>query len=129
MYVKELDILLTIKSSKTRQQSYRSESFAMKTDILMSGSMVKKPHLIKKRVSNTMQHGELRSDRGIGSHPVLVSRSDVEEMIERGNPLFADQVECRCVPTSRSGCKNSERMDDRVLNAETHTPVLLMNHL
>ena len=28
------------KSSKTRQQSYRSESFAMKTDILMSGSTV-----------------------------------------------------------------------------------------
>ena len=29
------------KSSRIRQQSYRSESFAMKTDILMSGSMVK----------------------------------------------------------------------------------------
>ena len=29
------------KSSRIRQQSYRSESFAMKTDILMSGSTVK----------------------------------------------------------------------------------------
>ena len=35
------------KSSKTRQQYCRLESFAMKTDILKSGSTVKKPHLIK----------------------------------------------------------------------------------
>ena len=41
VYVKELDIFLTLKVSKTRQQYYRSESFAMKTDILMNGSMVK----------------------------------------------------------------------------------------
>ena len=40
VYVKELDIL-DWKSSKTRQQHCRSESFAMKTDILMNGSMVK----------------------------------------------------------------------------------------
>ena len=31
--VKELDIFLTKKTSKTRQQCCRSESFAMKTDI------------------------------------------------------------------------------------------------
>ena len=31
----------------TRQQSYRSESFAMKTDILVSGSTVENPHLIQ----------------------------------------------------------------------------------
>ena len=41
VYVKELDIFLTMKVSRTRQQYYRSESFAMKTDILMSGSTVK----------------------------------------------------------------------------------------
>ena len=35
------------KSSRTRQQSYRSESFAMKTDILIGGSTVKKPHLLE----------------------------------------------------------------------------------
>ena len=35
------------KSSRTRQQSYRPESFAMKTDPHTFGSMVKKPHLIK----------------------------------------------------------------------------------
>ena len=39
--VKELDIFLTKKSSKTRQQYCRLESFAMKTDIPMNGSMVK----------------------------------------------------------------------------------------
>ena len=41
VYVKELDIFLTIKSSKTRQQFYRSESFAMNTAIPLSGSTVK----------------------------------------------------------------------------------------
>ena len=37
----------------------------------------------------------------------------------------------RCVLTSRSGCKNSERTlwMTEFLNAETHTPVLLINHL
>ena len=35
------------KSSITRQQCYRSESFAMKTDIPTNGSMVKKPHRIR----------------------------------------------------------------------------------
>ena len=34
------------KSSRIRQQYCRSESFAMKTDILMNGSAVKNPHLI-----------------------------------------------------------------------------------
>ena len=41
VYVKELDIFLTMKVSRTRQQCYRSESFAMKTDIPTNGSMVK----------------------------------------------------------------------------------------
>ena len=41
VYVKELDIFLTLEVLETRQQFYRSESFAMKTDILMSGSTVK----------------------------------------------------------------------------------------
>ena len=41
VYVKELDIFLTMKSSKTRQQYCRSESFAMKTGIPTNGSMVK----------------------------------------------------------------------------------------
>ena len=41
VYVKELGIFLTMKSSKTRQQYCRLESFAMKTDIPTNGSMVK----------------------------------------------------------------------------------------
>ena len=41
VYVKELDIFLTMKVLETRQQYYPSEIFAMKTDILMNGSMVK----------------------------------------------------------------------------------------
>ena len=42
VHVKELDIFLTMKVlEKTRQQYCRLESFAMKTEILMNGSMVK----------------------------------------------------------------------------------------
>ena len=43
VYVKELDIFLTMKvlDNTTRQQCYRSESFAMKTGIPTNGSMVK----------------------------------------------------------------------------------------
>ena len=41
VYVKELDILDNEKPSRTRQQCYRSESFAMKTGIPTNGSMVK----------------------------------------------------------------------------------------
>ena len=63
MYVMEMDIFLTMKFSKTRQQYCRLESFAMKTDILMNGSMVKN-HVSLKSYSDTMQHGELRSYRG-----------------------------------------------------------------
>ena len=49
IYVRELDIFLTMKVLLIRQQSYRSESFAMNTDILMSGSTVKN-HISSKTV-------------------------------------------------------------------------------
>ena len=41
VYVKEFDTFLKMKVLETRQQYCRSESFAMKKDILMNGSMVK----------------------------------------------------------------------------------------
>ena len=41
VYVKELDIFLTVKVFETCQQSYRSESFAMQTGVPTNGSMVK----------------------------------------------------------------------------------------
>ena len=41
VYVKELEKFLTMKVLETRQQYCRLESFAMKTDIPMNGSMVK----------------------------------------------------------------------------------------
>ena len=134
------------KCSKTRQQSYRSESFAMKTDILMSGSTVKKTHLSKNEiriqcntenfvpivvsglassssssshpstsmtpsrqesnhprsssssstsptttVSNDSETRERENLSGMDYHPVPVSSSNVEEMTERGDPLFASK--------------------------------------
>ena len=41
VYVKELDIFLTLKVLENTPESYRSESFAMNTDTLTSGSTVK----------------------------------------------------------------------------------------
>ena len=52
-------------------------------------------------VSSNSEIREREDLSGIDSHPVLVSSSHVEEMIER--------EETRCVLTSRSGCKNSEK--------------------
>ena len=81
---------------------------------------------------------------GIDSHPALVSSSHVGRT-ERGDPLTkptknpkpkktkttVQNVATRCVLRSRSGCKNSEKISwmMKFRNAETHTPVLLMNHL
>ena len=65
VYVKESDIFLSMKVLEDASAFfYREESFAMNTDTHASGSTVKKPHLIKKRCSGTVQHGKLRSDRG-----------------------------------------------------------------
>ena len=47
VYVKELDIFLTVKVLENTPAVLSFESFSMKTDIPMNGSMVKKPHLIK----------------------------------------------------------------------------------
>ena len=57
------DIILTIMSARTRQQFYRSESFPMKKDFLTNASTVRN-HISFKRDSDTVRHGELRSDRG-----------------------------------------------------------------
>ena len=88
---------------------------------------------------------EAREDPcGIDSYSVTVSSKHVEGT-ERSDPLTKptqNPKPCkhettrqngatRCVPTSRSGCKNSEKISwmTEFLNTETHTPVLLMNYL
>ena len=81
---------------------------------------------------------------GIDSHPVSVSSEHVE-WNERGDP-FAKPTknpkpkkkrttikngETRAIPTYRNGCKSSEKISwmTELPYTETHTPVLLMNHL
>ena len=78
-------------------------------------------------------------------YPVPVSSSHVERT-EPGDPLTkptknpkpnkktkttVQNGATRCLPIYRNGCKNSEKISwmTEFLNAETHTPVLLMNHL
>ena len=81
---------------------------------------------------------------GIDFRPAPVSSSHVERT-ERGDPLtkptknpnsmktktMRQNGATRCILTNRNGCKNSEKISWMIefLNAETHTPVLLMNHL
>ena len=82
---------------------------------------------------------------GIDSHPVSVSSEHVERR-ERRDPFTKPTQspkprkkmkttrkngETRFGPKSRNGCKNLERIlwMTEFLYAETHTPVLLMNHL
>ena len=111
--------------------------------------------------SSDSETREREDQSGIDSPPVPVSSSNVEEMIERGDPLFAANPGSAPKPTpnpkpnkegttiergdqlfaakpaplsseiTRSGCKNSEKIlwMKEFLNTETHTPVLLMNHL
>ena len=63
IYVKELDIFLTLEVLKIRQQVCRKESFSMNLDTHMNGSTVKTTSH-SKRYSDTVQHREIRSDRG-----------------------------------------------------------------
>ena len=81
---------------------------------------------------------------GIDSHPSPVSSSHVQRT-ERGDPLTKPTKNpkpnknettiqngaTRCILKYRNGCKNSEQISWMIefLNAETHTPVLVMNHL
>ena len=88
---------------------------------------------------------------GTDHHPAIVSSESVARQV-RGDPYGTDhhpacesverQVrgrmritnrfrETRIIPTYRNGCKNSERILWMIefLNAETHTPVPLKNHL
>ena len=82
---------------------------------------------------------------GIDSYPITVSSKHVERK-ERGDPLLPkptknpkpnknedhdiERSDMLCSDI-RNGCKNSEKTSwmTEFLNAETHTPVLLMNHL
>ena len=151
------------KSSTTHHQYYRSESFAMKTDILMNGSTVKKNislktgfgynatrrtsfrswfqacqrvvppvlilqpqwhlqdrrviilHLPQARLLHQLRQYqatvrfETEDQSGIDSPPVPVSSSNVEEMIERINPLFAADSGMRpqANPKSKNKCRGN----------------------
>ena len=87
--------------------------------------------------SETRARGDLC---GIDSHPAPVSSSHVERIERESQPKIPNQIktkttrqngDTRIIPTYRNGCKNSDKISwmTEFLNAETHTPVLLMNHL
>ena len=141
------------KSSRIRQQFYRSESFAMNTDTLTNGSTVKN-HISFENGVRIVQHRELCCDRGswfviqfflqLSFFHIAVSCQNVERQErgdlltnptknpkppkknedekERGDPFWSE---------IRNGCNTSEKISWMMefLNAETHTPVLLMGRL
>ena len=96
-------------------------------------------------VSSDSETRERKDLSGIDSHPVPVSSSHVEEMIERSDPLFPKPSKnpkpnkdettiergdplCSDIPEWLQEFRENLVMTE-FLNTETHTPVLLMNYL
>ena len=120
-----------------------------------SSSSSTSPTVTSSTVSSDSEAGQERRDPcGIDHHPAIVSSECVERQVQRdpySSETSEEQLltkptkipkpkkkkitikngETRIIPTYRNGCKNSERIlwMTEFLNAETHTPVLLMNHL
>ena len=64
VYVKELDIFLTMKVLEDTPAVLSLGKLCDEHGYSYEWINGQKPHLIKKRYSDTVQHGELRSDRG-----------------------------------------------------------------
>ena len=64
VYVKELDIFLTMKVLENTPAVLSLGKLCDENGYSYEWINGQKPHLIKKRVSDTAQHGGLRSDRG-----------------------------------------------------------------
>ena len=153
VYVKKLDIFLTMKVLENTPAILSLESFAMKTDILMSGSTVKNHISLKTgfgysairrtsfrswfhstsmtpsrqesnhptssssssaspttTVSSDSETREREDLSGIDSHPVPVSSSHVEEMIEPQNqtkrkPRYNGETRCLLPSQSKTQTK------------------------
>ena len=64
VYVKELEKFLTMKDLEDTPAVLSLGKFCDENGYSYEWITCQKPHLIKKRYSDTVQHGELRSDRG-----------------------------------------------------------------
>ena len=89
MYVKELDIFLTMKVLEDTPSSfYRTDSFAMNTDTPYEWINGQKPHLIEKGIWDKVQHRELRSDRGswfINEFFLKLALFNIHDIFKAGN--------------------------------------------
>ena len=107
-----------LKSSKTRQQYCRLESFAMKTDILVNGSTVK---------------NHISSKTGLGFPATLrtwfLVVPGLSNSSSGSDSSTSTESHCSTFSSSSSSPTVSDIWTRERLNAETHTPVLLMNHL
>ena len=85
-----------------------------------SSSSSTSPSLTSPIVSSDSETRAREDLSGIDSHPAC----QVHMLNEQNGAT-------RCIPIHRNGCENSEKISwmTEFLNAETHTPVLLMNRL
>ena len=124
MYVKELDILLTMKVFENTPGVLSLGKLCDENRYSYEWINCQKPHLIKNEIriqcntenfvpiadSETRERGDLS---GIDSHPVPVSSPNVEEMIERRDPLFAANPGSAAQPTKNQKPNKEETTIER----------------
>ena len=123
------------KSSRTRQQYCRSESFAMITDILMNASMVKK-HLIWNGIRiqcNTEKLVQIVvpgiSTRSSSGSYLSTSMTPTRQERHRSTSSSSSSSSPTTARTYDSETRGKIWWMMKFLSAETHSPVLLMEYL
>ena len=123
--VKELGIFLTmiLQSSKTNQQYCRLESFAMKTDILMNGSMVKKHISLKTR----FEYNATRRTSFLSWYQACQIRLlDLHQLqgLSRQESHYSTSSSCSSSsPTVTSSDNETREREDRIVSDTSPEPV------
>ena len=159
VYVRELDIFLTMKVLEDTPAVLSLWKLCVKHGYSYEWINGQKPHLIKNGIRVQFQYGKLCTDRGswniYNSFKPIQQPSQVKVWIEKhgetrslrkhqkscymNQPKSQNQIKMRItnrygetrIPTYQNGCKKSEKISwmTEFLNTETHTRVLLMKYL
>ena len=115
VHVKELDIFLTMKVLEEYASSLIArKAFAMNTDNSYEWINGQKPHHIKKRYSNTVQHGELRSDRGswlISEFFLQLALFNIHDTLKAGDLIILRLPQAR-LPHQPRLCQATVKLED-----------------
>ena len=138
VYVKELDFFLTVKLLEDTPAVLSLGKHCEGNGYSYEWASGHKPFLLKE-FSDTVQHGEIRANRGpwfiIDVFTTTSSTQDIEGSIP--NPASieceSEDRQARCDPLQPESPEwlheFRENLVKKFLNTETHTRVLLMNHL